>query len=556
MSIIEVIGVGSIMPFLGVLGNPEIIEKNEYLFYVFDSLQFTSKESFLMFLGGFAIFMLLLSALFRIFTYYSLYRFSNMRRHSIGKKLLIKYLHQPYSFFLKKTSDNISKNILSETDIVVSQVINSFLMMITYSIVILFLIFFLLVVDYKLALILGALFGGFYVLMYLTIRKYIAKIGKERVVANGLRYKVTSETIGGIKDLKILGREKVYLDSFDKPSITFSKHAATSQILSMVPQFLVEAIAYSAILSMALYALQTSGTNLGDLLPVLGLYALGALKLKPAINTIYSSISNIRFATATLDEIVNDLKIEDKELNITNNNERIEFKKSIRLQNIDFVYDESVKKSLNNIDLTIKSKTMVGFIGKTGAGKSTLIDIILGLLSPTSGSIYIDDEELSEQNKRKWQNIIGYVPQSIFLIDDTISTNIAFGVPKEAIDHQKVAEVSKMAQVDEFITALDKGYDTQIGERGVRLSGGQRQRLGIARALYHDPEVLVLDEATSALDNKTEQEVMDAVNKMSGKKTIIMIAHRMSTVERCDQIIELKDGELWTGKESDQKIKI
>jgi ATP-binding cassette, subfamily B, bacterial PglK len=544
MAFIEVVGVSSIMPFLAVLGNPQLITENEYIFYFYNLFNLQSEEKFLIFLGGVAIFILTLSAIFKIITYYYLHRFSNMRRHSIGKKLLIKYLHQPYSFFLRKASGDISKNILSETDIVVSQVINSFLMLITYGIITLFLIIFLVSIDYKLAAILGLVFGGFYFFMYITIRKYLARIGKERQKSNGLRYKVTSETIGGIKDLKIFGKEEVYLNSFDEPSIRFSNHAATAQILSIVPQFLVEALAFGMILSMAMYALNNNGSDLGNLLPILGLYALGALKLKPAINTIYSSISNIRFASSSLDEIISDLNKPDKEISMINSNKRLAFKEKIDLLNIDFNYEGTNKKSLKSINLSIDAKTTVGFIGKTGSGKSTLIDIILGLLDPTNGSIKIDGKILNKFNKREWQNIIGYVPQTIFLIDDSISSNIAFGIEKGKIDNNKVIEVAKIAQLHEFVINLDEGYDVQIGERGVRLSGGQRQRLGIARALYHDPELLVLDEATSALDTKTEEEVMNAINKMSGKNTIIIIAHRISTVEKCDMVVTLEDGKI------------
>ncbi len=545
MAISEVLGVGSIMPFLSVLGNQETIHTNQYLFYMYTLFDFKSNESFLIFLGFLALVILLISAFVRTLSYYALFRFSNMRRHSIGQKLLKKYLHQPYKFFLNRNSSDVTKTILSETDSLIEQVIVPAIRLVTYSILTGFLVIFLLIIDPVLALILALIFGVFYSIMYLTVRKYLGKIGKERVKANSSRFKVVLETIGGIKDLKVLGREKVYLDSFTKPSSDFSMYSATSKTLSQAPQFLMEAIAFGSLLVMAIYGLSSEGFDLGEFLPVLGLYALGVLKLKPAINEIYKSLSTMKFGNSGLDNVLEDLEnLTNEKSNILNDNKRLLLKESLVLKNVNFSYDNSSKLALENININIKVNTTVGIIGTTGAGKSTLVDIILGLLHPNSGQIIVDDNILDINNIRQWQNSIGYVPQSIFLIDDSIASNIAFGVPKEEIDMKQVEEVAKMAKVYDFVISLENGFDTEIGERGVRLSGGQRQRLGIARALYHNPELLVLDEATSALDNETEAEVMKAIDGMSGSKTIIMIAHRLSTVERCDMLIKIQNGKI------------
>lgn len=545
MAIFEVLGVGSVMPFLSVLGNQDSIQTNEYLFKVYSFFSFSSDKSFLIFLGVSALVILLLSAIIRTLTYHALFRFSNMRRHSIGQKLLKKYLQQPYKFFLNRNSSDVTKTILSETDILIEQVIVPAVRLVTYSVVTIFLVLFLFIIDPLLALILASIFGVFYIFMYLTVRQYLGKIGKDRVKANGNRFKVVLETIGGIKDLKVLGREKVYLDSFKKPSFDFSYYSAISKTLSQAPQFLMEAIAFGSLLVMAIYGLTSDDFDLGKFLPVLGLYALGVLKLKPAIFEIYKNLSAIKFGGSALDNVIKDLKeLPSENVNIQNDNERLLLKESLCLENVNFSYDNSNKLALENININIKVNTTVGIIGTTGAGKSTLVDIILGLLTPNNGRIMIDNNILSDENIRQWQNSIGYVPQNIFLIDDTIASNIAFGVPKEQIDIEQVKQVSKMAKVYDFVTSLEKGFETEIGERGVRLSGGQRQRLGIARALYHNPELLVLDEATSALDNETEAEVMKAIDGMSGNKTIIMIAHRLSTVERCDMLIKIKNGKI------------
>jgi len=553
MSFLEVLGVGSIMPFLAVLGNPNTIQTNDYLNMVYVFLDFKDSNSFLIFLGGFALIMLFSSAFLKSITSYAKFRFSNLRRHSLGRKLLLKYLQQSYSFFLSRNSSEISKTILSETDLAINQAILPALNLITYSLLSISLLTFLIIIDPFLAFILASIFGGFYTIMYLTIRKYIGKIGKKMTQANAERYKITSETIGGIKDIKILGRENIYLENFIKPSYEFSHYTSINQTLSEIPQFLVEVISFGALLSMSIYTLSNDGTDIGTILPVLGLYALGALKLKPAVNHIYKSLATMKFGISALDNIIKDMSLKDVQLDINNNNKRLKIRDTLSLKNIFFNYDNTTSKALENINLNVQINTTVGIIGTTGAGKSTLVDLILCLLTPIKGQLLIDNNEIKNNQIRLWQNSIGYVPQTIFLSDDSIYSNIAFGINKDEINIEKVKEVAIMAQVNEFVLKLNDGYNTIIGERGVKLSGGQRQRLGIARALYNDPELLILDEATSALDNNTEKEVMKAIDNMNGKKTIIIIAHRLSTIERCDMIVTLENGKI-VNTENNEKL--
>lgn len=547
MAFMEVLGVGSIMPFLAVLGNPEIIETNKYFSSMYNFLNFEDKNNFLLFLGGFALFMLLLSAVVRSLTSYAKFRFSNLRRHSISQKLLKNYLYRPYSFFLSRNSSDISKVILSETDLAIGQSINPSLNLLTHIILLLTIAGFLVVVDPILTTILALVFGGFYTIMYLSVRKYLAKIGQIRNKANTERFKIAAETIGGIKDLKVLGREKIYLDSFTKPSYEFSHYHSINQTISELPQYIVEVLAFGMLIVMSMYVLAYESKDITIVLPILGIYALAALKLKPVFNGIYNAMAMIKFGSSAIDNIIEDMQNTNFEdiIELRNNHKRIELKDKLILKNISFIYPNTKTFVLKNINIEIKANTTLGIIGATGAGKSTFIDMILGLLPPLSGKIFVDEKELNNGNIRQWQNSIGYVPQSIFLADDTIANNIAFGIEKDAIDIKQVEQVAKMAQVNEFVCKLEKGYDTIIGERGVRLSGGQRQRLGIARALYHNPELLVLDEATSALDNQTEVEVMKAIDNMSGSKTIIIIAHRLSTIERCNKVIRLENGEIF-----------
>lgn len=545
MAISEVIGIGSIMPFLSVLGDHEAIESNKVLHYLYIAGSFENKKTFLIFLGFFAMLLLLISAVVKIVGTYALYKFSNLRRYSISQRLLEKYIHQPYSFFLQRNSSDISKTILSEVDLAINQVLLPLLTLTTQAVMALFLILFLVVIDPFLALVLAVLFGGFYTIMYLSIRKYLAKIGEFKSIVNTERFKVCTETIGGIKDIKLLGKEEVYLKSFQNPSYLFSSYTATHQILARVPLYIVEVLTFGAILFMAIYALDNEGTDLGTLLPVLGLYALGTIKLKPAINTIYASMSQIKFGIPGLNTLLKDLKTDYKHEKIDDNlNQKLEFKDTLSLNHISFKYDEKSKLILDNVSLQIKSNTTIGIIGETGSGKSTLVDLILGFLNPSDGNISIDGVQLTDKNMRFWQNNLGYVSQNIFLLDDTITANIALGIDPKDVDMEQVYNVAKMAQIHDCIMDLNETYSTVIGERGVRLSGGQRQRLGIARALYHNPDFLLLDEATSALDSNTELEVMNAINNLNGKKTIIMIAHRLSTIEQCDKVIRIKEGKI------------
>lgn len=436
------------------------------------------------------------------------------------------------------------KIILSEVEIVISQGLTPALNIITNTILSLTIVGLLVTLDPTLALILFTIFVGFYLFIYLVLQKYIQRIGVKRIDANSKRFKIVSEALGGIKDIKMFGLEKIYLKIFSKPSYEFSHFLSISSTLAELPQFLVEVIAFGSILTLSIFAIISEDIAIGKLLPILGLYALGALKLKPSVSAIYKSFTTMKFGAKAIDNIIKDLELKSEESMIINDNKKLNFLDNLQLKNIFFKYPNTPDFLLKDVNLKVKVNTSIGIVGKTGSGKSTLVDIILGLLSPNKGKILVDNNELNQESLRYWQNNIGYVPQNIFLLDDSILNNIAFGIEEYKVDKEQVIRVSKMAKVHEFVTKLESGYSTIIGERGVRLSGGQRQRIGIARALYNDPDLLVLDEATSSLDTKTELELMNAINGLSGKKTIIMIAHRLSTVEKCDEIITIKNGKI------------
>jgi ABC-type multidrug transport system fused ATPase/permease subunit len=389
--------------------------------------------------------------------------------------------------------------------------------------------------------------GGAYGLIYLGLRRYLSRIGADRVKANRERFTAVQEAFGGIKDVKVAGLEEAMLSRYDVPAKRFASHQAASQVASQLPRFAMEIIAFAGILVVALYLMAGAG-GLQQALPVLSVFAFAGYRLMPAMQQLYAQLSKLRFAGPALEALHRDFSNLDSGGTDTLKRQRptpMGFTDTIRLEQVSYTYPKAERPSLNGVDLTIPANTTVGLVGATGSGKTTTVDIIFGLLRPQSGLLTVDGEAIIPANLRAWQRTIGYVPQHIFLADDSVAANIALGLPPGQVDMLAVERAARIANLHDFVTGqLPQGYQTQIGERGVRLSGGQRQRIGIARALYHDPEILFLDEATSALDNLTEQAVMDAVHNLGRKKTIVLIAHRLSTVRDCDTIFVLEHGKL------------
>ncbi|MCK9488788.1 MAG: ABC transporter ATP-binding protein/permease [Xanthomonadales bacterium] len=546
LAFLDTIGVASVLPFLAVLGNPEMVHSNAALNWLYVNGGFTDTDRFLFALGLGSFLLLTLSATFRIFATYASTRYVQMRRYSLSQRLLTSYLRQPYTFFLNRNSSSMSKGVLSEVDMVITQVMTPLMNLVTYLLLAVVIVVLLVAVDPWLALLISFTVGGMYAAVYLAIHRRLRRMGKLRVVANEKRFKAAAEAFGGIKDLKVLGRESAYLRMFAKPAHEFSRLQYIQATLQLVPKYLVEAIAFGGMLAMAL-VLMARSDSLGEVLPMLGLYAFGGYRLLPAAQNVYGALNTLRFGWPALETLHADLVTVDSQsaFDATATPPAMSVNDDIRFRHVDFVYPGSSKAALCGIDLAIPARSSVAFVGPTGAGKTTIIDLLLGLLRPSAGHIEIDGQVLDDAHIRAWQQSIGYVPQSIYLADQTVSANIAFGIPPEKIDQQAVERAARIANIDQFIRSeLPDGYATEVGERGIRLSGGQRQRIGIARALYHDPSVLVLDEATSALDTETERAIMDAVNHLSGQKTIVMIAHRISTVRRCDQIVVLESGQI------------
>lgn len=545
VAVAEVFGIGTVFVLLKVLSNPENIFNNEILNWVYKYFDFDSINYFQLMLSLVVLTIVVAGLAIKAFGTYLVIRFSNMRGYEISKRLLENYMFQPYEWILQKNTSDVTKSVLSEVDRMINSVFIPSLRLLSNIMLAIIIILFLLWVEPIIAVIAALLIGGGYFAVYTILRGKLLNIGHVMIEANQDRFHLTQEMTGGFKEVKLLGLEQAYIKRFSKPAARWANSSSLRQLISELPRFLLEALTIGTLLGIVLYLLITNNGDITAIVPTLGVFAFAALRMLPAVQQAYYSLSAVRSGQAVLEHLCNEFSIKNKYENSverTSSNAAMSLNNEIYLSNVSFTYPVSEVSSLNNICLKIKAGNSIGIVGGTGAGKTTLVDIILGLLQPSSGYFYVDGEAINNTNVRAWQRTIGYVPQSIFLVDATIYENVAFGVPKESIDMTAVMKASKAAALDEFIHLLPSGYETQVGERGVRLSGGQRQRIGIARALYHNPSLLIMDEATSALDNITEKVVMDAVQNIKTEKTIILIAHRLSTVMGCDQIILMDKG--------------
>jgi len=558
MALLDMIGVASILPFITILTNSSLIETNFILNTMFKASSIfgvQNNQQFIFILGFIFFFILIISQLFKAFTTYLQFKFILMLEHSISKRLVETYLYQPYSWFLNRNSADLGKTILSEVNNVVGNGIGKLMEVITKGAVIIAILILLIIVDLKLTLILGFTLSVIYFLIYYGFKGYLNEIGEKSLKNNQYRFTAISEAFGAAKEIKVGALEQTYIKSFSSSSEYFSRFNAFSLMISSLPRFFLEIIAFGGVILVMLYIIAKSNSFI-NALPVISLYVFAGYRLMPAAQGIFASCTQLTFVSPSLDKLYDDIK----KLKVYNENQdqtAMSFNKAINLKNIHFSYLDRSRTTLKDVTLNIPANSTVGFVGATGSGKTTTADIILGLLKPQKGTFEVDGKIITEQNSRSWQRCIGYVPQHIYLSDDTITANIAFGVASKDINQENVEKVSKIANLHEFVVnELPKKYQTLIGERGIRLSGGQRQRIGIARSLYHNPQLIIFDEATSALDNVTEKKVMDAINNLKKNVTIIIIAHRLNTVKNCDIIYIFDKGEVKSKGTFDQLINI
>ena len=556
LAIIEAFGVVLIIPFISIVAEPDIITTNSQLNLLYINLKFTSENKFIFFIGVCYFLYLISSQLFKFFFLKNQSTFIYNTESSLSIRLLESYLSRPYAWFLNMHSGDMGKGILSEVTETIHYSLSPLLILITQSFLILILISLLVILDPYVALISLSLIGIINSSIFLSTKKRIKDLGTNKVNINKKRFKTVIETFGAIKEIKLNGLEKIYLNEFKESAVKFSNSTSKVQIVNTLPKFLLETIILGFLIVFILYSLW-SGKNLTQVLPVLSMFAFAALKLMPSSQQVFSSLNKLTYSHSWLENLLSVFKennnyYKNKELK----NSKLEINQNIQIENLSFYYHGNKSPAINNINLKINVGEKIGFVGSTGSGKTTLVDLIIGLLEYKHGKILIDKKLLGENNKRHWQNSIGYVSQSIFLSDKTIAENIAFGIPKEKIDLNKVIEVSRIAHIHDFImNQIKDDYNSEVGERGIRLSGGQRQRIGIARALYNNPTLLVLDEATSALDNKTENLVMNSINNYREDLTIIVIAHRLNTIINCNCIYHLEKGKIKSFGKYDELMK-
>lgn len=547
LAFVEMIGVSSVLPFLSVAATPDIVETNELLRSVKTALGFHETRTFLGFLGISAALLIVFQNAFHAFVVTVKSRFSHQAGSNMSCRLLGNYLYRPYVFFLNENSSNLSKNVLGEAQQVVSGYLTPFLESITDIVVGISIIGVLIAVNPPAALIGAGAIGFIYGIMFLVVKRTLVSLGRKRMDANKDRYKAAMESMAGIKDVKLLGKEAYFLERFIKPSRKMIKATIKIEVIGKIPNYVLNAmITGGGILVLTL--LLVFMDDFESYIPLVGVYAMAGTRLLPRFKELFAHISKMRAYQAVVELMLDQLKDDTgvplntrSFLDVTPMN----FRHSLELRKIRFTYPASEEAVIKDQSITIQHNTTVGLVGATGCGKTTLVDVLLGLLRPQQGGIHVDGVLVTEENLREWQANLGYVPQNIYLSDDSVSSNIAFGVPEQQVDMMAVKKAAEVANLARFIeTELPDGYGTSVKERGLRLSGGQKQRMGIARALYRDPSVLVLDEATSALDGITESVIMEAIEKLGGKKTIVIIAHRLTTLVKADVIYLMDQGRI------------
>ncbi|MEJ5150559.1 ABC transporter ATP-binding protein [Comamonas sp. MYb396] len=538
MALAETMGVLSIMPFLTVLARTDVIHENAWLSAAYQHFSFTSTNAFIIALGFTSMALVIASSLFKAVTLHTINRFIYMLRHSLSARLLSRYLHQPYEFFLTRNPAELSKNVLSEADQLTFSLLQPLAQLIAHGTVMLAIVALIVAYDPLMAAGIVVAVGLLYIVIYLLVRGRLRRMGRARQEADAGRYKSCSEALAGIKDVKVTHTAEAWLNTYTHHSREFSRHMASVETITASPLYIVEAAGYSGLILIALILLQQSN-DVAHVLPALGMYGFAAYRLLPAAQIMYRGFARLQYSNATLKTIHDDLMLVDEP--VPKRTAMLRPQHEIRLSGINYAYPSTPEKPvLHGFDLRIPANVSLGIAGASGSGKSTLMDILLGLLQPQAGTVSVDGQQIDAGNLHAWQQAIGYVPQNIYLSDTSVAANIAFGVQPDAIDMQAVRRAARTAQIHEFIVnELPQGYATLVGDRGIRLSGGQRQRIGIARALYHDPAVICMDEATSALDDETEESVNLSMSNLSGQKTIIIIAHRQTTLNSCDQIVRI-----------------
>lgn len=554
-SVAETLGIGMLGPFFSVVSNPELIQQTDVLSRLSTILRISSNEEFIAYLCGFIVAVFIFKSILYFLSKFYILKFAHSHRARMIETLNRAYLYSEYNYFLKKNSSSLIKNITIETQNFCYRILLSVLYGIS-NLLILILLFALMAATDSLLLVatLAALLPVFLLIHLMRNRlRAWGRTGSESI--QGM-IKILNHGLGGFKETRVIGCAPYFEEQMSVYTHQYAKAISLSASFEMVPRILIETTLVVFIVSFVAISQLFLSRNTDTLISSLSVFAVASIRLLPAASQVMGTLGELQSYRYTVDVLYADLQEAEKQLaeheasystlnqiKLRNSGSSMPFDDKIRLSQVAYRYSPDLAPAINGISLEIKKGESIAFIGKSGAGKTTLVDIILGLLTPQSGDITVDGISIYN-DLRAWQNLVGYIPQSIFLLDDTVERNIAFGIPDHLIDHGRLEQAIAAAQLEELVAQLPNGIHTRIGERGVMLSGGQRQRIGIARALYHEREILVLDEATSALDNETEKKVGEAIQALSGEKTVIIIAHRLSTVEHCDRVYLLEIGAL------------
>jgi ABC-type multidrug transport system fused ATPase/permease subunit len=538
VSFFEMASLGAVIPFLTVLAEPEAIFEMKYMQPFIGFFQITQPNELAFPITLVFIFLTMFSALVRFIFLWALTRLSQQAGADLSINIYRNTLYQDYAIHVARNSSEVINGIITKTTTVTKGVIAPVLNLISTSVTIIGIIVVLLAINVSVTLTAFIGFGGLYlIVMYLT-RKNLSGNSKRIAAKSDLMVRSLQEGLEGIREVLLNSNQQFYVNLYKNSDLQMRKATWRNELIFSGPRFLMEAVGIGIVAIIAYLAtLQLGGIN--QFLPLLGAFVLGAQKLLPAIQKAYASYSRVKGSEYSLDDVLVFLDQPVPYHADIQSQTPNEFSKSIELKNLSFRYSDDAPWILKDLSLTIPKGSVIGIVGTTGCGKSTLLDIIMSLLSPTDGELLVDDKVVDASNKRAWQSHISSVPQDIYLSDGTIEENIAFGISKENINHLQVKKAAKQAQINKLVESLEDGYETVVGERGMRLSGGQRQRIGVARAFYRQSDVLILDEATSALDDETELAVMDSINNFDNDITVIIIAHRLTTLKNCDMIMRL-----------------
>ena len=546
-SFLELLAVSIFSPFIDLIMASDAIEKSSTIAYIYHIFSFQNIEYFLAFLAGVIIIIYIVKDVYIIVEKNAIYKFSYKIQRKISTDLLKAYMREPYTFHLNKNISILQRSMQEDTDQFTKGIIHLMEMVAEVSVCIAIGIYLYIVSKSITVIVVGLLIFCLAVFSMIS-KKYSSAWGREGQAYKSKIYQWMNQSLGGIKEIKVLNREKSFIRHYDSYFAKYVRVLRLNRLIGVVPKYIIEMVCMTGLLLAIIFKIFFGQKDLFEFVPQLAVFAVASYRLLPSVGKINEHLSAVLYAMPSVELIYNDLReieslTEAVETDGARTDEVWELREKIEVKNVTYRYPDGEVNVIDKANFSIQKGTTVAFIGTSGAGKSTMADILLGLLEPQSGKIYADGMNVYK-NLSTWQKEIGYIPQSIYLSDDTIRNNVAFGVDEKEVDEQAVIDALQQAQLYDFVDSLPEGLDTYVGDRGVRLSGGQRQRIGIARALYHDPEILILDEATSALDNDTESAVMEAIEKLHGEKTMIIIAHRLTTIQNADVIYEVESGEV------------